>query len=50
MRLGGGPPLLMVQTDYYNNSSDQGKVLCASWDWATIDCLLHPPYPRTGGR
>jgi len=49
VRLGGGPPLLMVQTDYYNSINDQGKVLCASWDWATIDCLAHPAFPRTGG-
>ncbi len=49
VRLGGGPPLLMVQADYYNSTNDQGKILCASWDWATADCLVHPPYPRTGG-
>ena len=49
VRLGGGPPLLMVQSDYFNSGSDQGKVLCASWDWVTTDCLNHPPYPRTGG-
>jgi hypothetical protein len=45
VRLGGGPPLLLVQADAANFK----KILCASYDWATLECLAPPNYPTAGG-
>ena len=46
VRLGGGPPLLLVQADAANFK----KILCASWDWATLDCLPLPTTPPPAAR
>jgi hypothetical protein len=46
MRENDGPPLLLVRAPAPNNQ----HVLCASYDWATLDpCLTPPSFPAIGG-
>lgn len=46
MRDNNGPPLLLLRASAPNNQ----HVLCASYDWATLDpCLTQPSFPAIGG-